>query len=256
MDLKSKEQPKYKQRLARCKKKYDDFKKDVEKKEKHASLKLPNRLRCTRAGPYAKNGYFHIAGKAARLQVYDLPASVLESRLVAAGVNPRKKGTTRAQQAQEYTFGFRPNGTGNNFLTSNRPYQSQAHHLVPDEALGPALFSDEQWAQLLKLPYDLNHGENIMLLPTSEKYCPIHSLPKHNGSHPDYNAMVKLDISKLKDYLQNTNCKNPEAPPLAILNDLVKFQGDYWDLLKSHGSVASVNEVAQNQMRQTANSDV
>jgi hypothetical protein len=251
MSEKTTEEPRYKKRVAAIKKKLDEFKEDCEgqKGKKHTPLKLKNRMRSSRSGPYSKNGYFHIAGKKGRRAAYDLPVALLEQRLIACNINPRKKGMTRREQAQQYTFTFEPEGGLNNWLSSNKPYGYQAHHLIPDEALSEDVFTEPKWVQLQKLPYDINHGQNIMLLPSGPKARGVHLLPQHNGSHPAYNALVKADMAKVKGKLKNTDCENPTPPPLAVLDSLIGYQEDYWSMLKTEGAAAlcTVNQAAQRQ---------
>jgi hypothetical protein len=246
-DLKSRLQPTWKKRIKRAKESVEEFKKDVEKKEKHSGTKLKNRMKYNRGGGYAVNGYFHLTKDDGRRKVYEVDAQTLGDRLEAAGINPRQRSMTRQQQAQLYTFAHKPSPAENNWLSSSRPYRYQAHHLVPDEMLKKAKFTEDQWVQLVKVPYNINHGENIMLLPESLRYCGLHKLPKHNGSHPAYNALVESDINKLKNHLKNTDCDNPEPPPMAVLTDLIQYQGAYWQILLDEGMVTActVNQAAQ-----------
>jgi hypothetical protein len=85
-----------------------------------------------------------------------------------------------------------------------------------------------------------------------DKHTVLHRLPKHNGSHPDYNDRVKTRLKKFKKDLKKTNCDSKNPPPLSVLNDMIKYQDDCFNFLKAKGKmnegqtkVPTVQSVAQ-----------
>ncbi len=84
---------------------------------------------------------------------------------------------------------------GVNFRVRNQPWDNDAHHIIPIEALSK--FFGEKLLVLQAAKYNVNAGVNILLLPTQEKYGRIYQLPVHLSHHPDYNEAVKkrLDIT-------------------------------------------------------------
>ena len=88
---------------------------------------------------------------------------------------------------------------GVNFRTSSRPWENDAHHLIPIESL--ATFFGDKLLVLQAAKYNINTGVNIMMLPTQEKYGRIYQLPIHPSNHPDYNEAVKRQLKGIKNNL-------------------------------------------------------
>ncbi len=85
---------------------------------------------------------------------------------------------------------------------TRNPYRWNAHHLIPQEAFytrdsnnKPVFEKDENFALLLQCEYFIDHGHNLILLPTEDWAVPVHSLIAHPNQHDDYTMDV---ISKLK----------------------------------------------------------
>ncbi len=240
--------------VAESKKSYDRFKTKWEKLEKkakeegeeseHLSDMAANPGVYGRGGSYAKNGYHYIKQKSDRKKVYDSTGAklkkALESRFKSA------QGTTvgSAEHISRYKFVYSKTtsaGKQFNFHNQNMPYQSQAHHIVPDKVFSTneGRFTEDDMVLLRKVPYNLNHGENIIFLPKHESNCVIHNLPKHNGSHPKYNDLVATDATKVKSKLgkkKAEDCKPTELPVIDVLKDLISYEKKYWDWLVKKGA--------------------
>jgi hypothetical protein len=242
--------PKWQRKVARWKKRLDDFKEDCQKlkdEDKHKVGLMKDLLVDSRGGDYSVYGYFVTAKKPKRRKVYTLSVRTLMKRLKDADIRPvgYKKSdeispAVRAAQAAKYVFEYKPPPDGQNWLSSYKPYRYQAHHLIPDEAVSEDIFGGaEPWAVMKKIPYDINHGENIMLLPATDKYTSIHQLPKHNGSHPDYNDMVIGRMSRFKKDLKKTDCDSKNPPPMSVLTDMISFQDTCFNFLKRKGKAGA-----------------
>lgn len=123
-----------------------------------------------------------------------------------------------------------------NFLSAKAPYANQAHHLLPEEIFNSdtSMISDDFMSLLMKIPYDIDHGENIIFLPEGLDNCPIHKLPTHCGSHPSYNQHVLEDINLLQNivHLFSQDIRECNATIcIGLLNGIIRLQNDYWDLI-------------------------
>lgn len=196
---------------------WKDNKEEGKKKandEKHFSTSLKKLGRITKGNAYAKNGYFQVAGMAARRKIYE--------RATVQKLNYKS--------------------SSDNFYTRKLPYSNQAHHILPKDSFSKKLgFTSKELKLLVRVPYDLNHGENIMFLPEDEADCKIHQLPSHRGGHKRYNKLVSQEIKELKSRLKTKEkppCEKKKGPQMAILADLKEYQDDWWKFLaKAYKSV-------------------
>lgn len=92
-----------------------------------------------------------------------------------------------------------------NFTTGFVPYGNQAHHIVNNSSLQKAInelaetFSLIRWVivgGLLTEKYNLNHKDNMLLLPTKNKDCRETGLPRHYGSHPNYSDEILVAVKR------------------------------------------------------------
>lgn len=94
-------------------------------------------------------------------------------------------------------------GVGKNFRTGKKPWENNAHHILPVASIREALTAVE-CKILLQGRYNLNAGENLIYLPKNQDIGKVMLMLTHPGSHPEYNAhietLVKQDIKpKLKE---------------------------------------------------------
>ncbi|MFY0526488.1 AHH domain-containing protein [Archangium gephyra] len=135
-----------------------------------------------------------------------------------------------------------------------RPYPWQAHHLLPESVFTEenTKFTDEQMMVLERSFYNINNGHNIMMLPSDERYVPVHKLIAHYSSHSNYTLRVKERMDKLSTELEAVFKKAKKekehlAPFKAILKSLHQLEDELWDyvLAISDASVAAVLEEIQ-----------
>lgn len=127
------------------------------------------------------------------------------------------------------------------------PFATQAHHIIQNEVFseGEERITPEELKLLAKIPYCLNHGENIIFLPDKLKNCEVFNLPLHNGSHPDYNNKSMKEIDGIKDQIkvsQNEACDVVEMPK-GVLQDLIDTQELLWKWTVKQGP-GSINNHA------------
>lgn len=204
------------------------------------------------ASGYRKKGHEAIAGMAARRKVYEYQESIARRlkgipELGIPAIAPRKPGlpTGSTDHVKGYLF-----GTGDNFKTGKVPYRNQAHHLVPRSTF-LTLFSARQREVLLRVPYDINNGKNIMFLPERMQDSYFSLLPYHSGDHRAYSNQVKRDAATLSKnlgkYLSQGLCEDARDPGQEIADKLMQLQDEYWNVLKNSGpkTVAVVGRAAE-----------
>jgi hypothetical protein len=130
------------------------------------------------------------------------------------------------------------------------PYGWEALHMIPasafylkDEKDQPA-FTDQQAALLMKTPYDVNHGHNIIMLPKLAWGAPVHGLLQHPSDHPEYTIRVIKDLQSLGKAVQKKvkeKKKDHKALVANFFERLKKIEDGCWDFLVDLGrsSVAS-----------------
>lgn len=174
--------------------------------DKHFAGNLGVLGRLTKGNAYAKNGYFQMESEPERKKVYE------------------RSGNKKTDYSSD----------NNNFINLKNPYPMQAHHILPKASFSEKQgFKEEQRKLLLRVPYDINHGENIIFLPEEESDCKVHCLPSHYGGHPKYIDIVGQEISSIRDKLKEKKkspCKE-KGPQMDILADLIDCQEDNWIFL-------------------------
>jgi len=243
----------YSKDVKRWKDKRTEFEGKTKNDEGHTIDALKDLGRLKRAGQYRRNGYFHIKGKSARKLAYDKDGSgvILGQNLARVGKGASGGITAgSAAHGKRYEFVYSRDialGKQHNFFCSYMPYRNEAHHLLPDSAFSDPNFTDDHRRILKKLPYDLNHGQNIIFLPNKLRDTPIHNLPEHNGNHPAYTSLVTKDLLLLRGKLgkfKKKPCDPDEPPGIGIMDNIIDSQQDYWDLLVKLGA-GNINRLAK-----------
>jgi len=87
-----------------------------------------------------------------------------------------------------------------NFETGFMPYANQVHHVLPNSVLkngvdtatnGDAALFEMIGQGLLVEKYNINHKDNMLILPSRWRDAVQVGLPTHCGDHPTYSATVK-----------------------------------------------------------------
>ena len=125
---------------------------------------------------------------------------------------------------------------GQNFLNAFTPYNHNHHHIMPWTCLNARL-KYEEIRLLQEAEYNLNDGDNMILLPCNPKFGIALKLPAHPYGHPTYNADVKTIVNQLKEAVKVTKKKHD----ITIKNnkdfkkELVHWQREQYDLIVDHG---------------------
>ncbi|WP_158620302.1 MULTISPECIES: AHH domain-containing protein [Corallococcus] len=117
------------------------------------------------------------------------------------------------------------------------PYRWQAHHLIPGEAFytedssgKPVIDTAENFDILLQTPYDIDHGHNLIMLPSVSWAVPVHSLLQHPNNHNGYTQDVIQGLSAIDaeiDTLRGQG-KPHEAIVGSVFEDLKKLEAELW----------------------------
>ncbi len=237
----------YKKRTEHWVKKREEFEKRVEEEGAH-TLKKGKYMAClSRSGPYRENGYFYIKDKTSRRDEYDLSLSDLGTGLLEAKIGT-KRGSGMTAGSKEHAKLYKydvaiEGGKRYNFMSTYVPYRNEAHHLLPIEAVPTSFKGKTKF--LGKLPYNINHGENIIFLPKNQRDTRVHKLPQHSGSHKNYNNRVKTELTKIASRLtakEEEYCKPEDPPPIAVLDDMIKLESQFWKVVVNMGADAKVNQ--------------
>jgi hypothetical protein len=212
----------------------------------HKTKGAKKEAKLIRSRTYRDNGYRTIKGNGGKKRRYaDLERiqGVLHER--GTTPTPKKDGLGRpiepasVAHARRYTF-----TSGKNFKIGGSPYANEAHHMLPVEAFGDKYFTAEQKEVLERIKYDVNNGKNIIFLPESDRDCEFHNLPQHNGSHPDYTALVDGDMQNVRTDVDKVLAEDPEHKNYSVQDMKKRFmdlQDQYWGHLASCGQI-KVNE--------------
>jgi hypothetical protein len=84
-----------------------------------------------------------------------------------------------------------------NFQKGYRPYNHDSHHMVPCEGLAEA-FEAEELLLLMEAEYNINRGENMIILPKKEKVGQALRLPVHYSNHTQYTEFVRAQLQSIK----------------------------------------------------------
>ena len=77
------------------------------------------------------------------------------------------------------------------------PFTNQAHHIIPISAFHHTFdFFECIWCQ--QCGYNINGGENIIILPAEERVGKAMRMLIHPTSHKDYNSAVQSELNKVK----------------------------------------------------------
>ncbi len=208
----------------------------------HETKASKRQAKLIRSHTYRENGYRTIKGNGGKKRRYanlELIQAVLRDR--GTKPVPRNDGLGRpiepasVPHARRYTF-----TSGKNFKIGGSPYANEAHHLLPVEAFGDKYFTAEHKEVLERMKYDVNNGKNIIFLPESIDGCAFHDLPQHNGSHPDYTALVDSDMQGVRNEIDTVLAQDPEHKNYSVKDMRQKFmdlQNDYWGHLAGCGQI-------------------
>ena len=252
------EDKKIKANKAANKKNKTKKKKDTSKAPKHLFSDFPNAGMLSKDGVYAENGYCYFEkggtgkGGGDRSRLYSEARSAM---FAFAWFGPRN-ATWLAKNCSidTLTINFNPTLSADTGISAQEhPYTWEAHHILPGNCFyrtsDGGAFSPEQRDILLKVPYDINHGENMIFLPgkRTNHLVPVHGLLQHYCSHTGYDVLVKNSFktevaNKLQDIIdKQEKCK--QTLDNKILDVLINLQQDYWDDIVDSSASAVTNVI-------------
>lgn len=121
-----------------------------------------------------------------------------------------------------------------------QPYPWQAHHLIPGEAFyaedfngSPVFDKPENFDILLQTAYDVDHGHNMMILPSKAWAVPVHALLQHANNHNNYSLDVMTGMKLIDDQIDTLRGQDKphEAIVANVFKELQNLESDLWDLL-------------------------
>lgn len=144
----------------------------------------------------------------------------------------------------------------------SKPYNWEAHHLIPGEAFTvmeatkgkkEEIFTPTQYQLLLMSDYDINHGHNIIALPSNamDFFQPVHNLIQHPSNHQEYTSRVIKEMKLIKRSLKEAEEELGEDHPkisVAIANSLRdkgQTEDKLWKLLVKLGEAIVTEKVTK-----------
>ncbi|HUQ84057.1 MAG TPA: AHH domain-containing protein [Gemmatimonadaceae bacterium] len=134
---------------------------------------------------------------------------------------------------------------GQNFANAFTPYNHNHHHIMPWTCLNGRLVYDEI-RLLQEAEYNLNDGENMILLPCNPHFGIALQLPAHPYGHPTYNADVKTVLNQMKEAVKVTKTNHD----ITVKNNkdfkkvLVDWQKEQYDLIVDYGELLATRFLA------------
>jgi hypothetical protein len=158
------------------------------------------------------------------------------------------------KQAESGHDNFLPRDNGG--LGFHYPYLHNWHHLIANEMLNKYL-KERRSLKLLEVlmasDYNINDGENIVLLPKEEKVGRIIKWSTHPNNHPKFDAYAKSKLGDLKDRLRaGLVRKKPHKITVkavaGVKKDLNDTSKDLRDMLEALGRLqpgAHINKIRE-----------
>jgi hypothetical protein len=162
-------------------------------------------------GAYRTNGYFAITDDKAKRSYYEKTAKELKDRAAKIGVKAAWSeagvGVTTAKVRdfrQEGAWHFE--NDRNFYDNGNWPYPHNSHHILPWASLKEVL-SYAEAKLLIAAKYNINAGDNIIILPCNDKAALMLRMYKHPNNHKDYNKAVIEVINDVKKEIRGKSRK-------------------------------------------------
>lgn len=139
-----------------------------------------------------------------------------------------------------------------NYHKGNHPFGNQHHHILPVGAFHDQL-DHEELILLMLAGYNINCGENLIILPTEERIGRVMEMLIHPTNHRAYSASAKNKVKKIKSKLSKAAddeeeghhpVEEDEIPNLK--SELIEWSKQMWGTLYIAGKTtpgAQVNTV-------------
>jgi len=120
--------------------------------------------------------------------------------------------------------------------TQKYPYKWEAHHLLPGSAFyyeidGELVFTLKQIRLILQTDYNINHGHNLIFLPSVDWACPVHTLVCHPSDHPNWTMKIMGMIKEISHSLSKIeeDSKPHEQIKTNLFEELKDTEEQAWD---------------------------
>jgi len=124
-----------------------------------------------------------------------------------------------------------------NFTVSSVPWKNQIHHVLNHSSLVKVIGSFENITDVVSLGlleelYNINHKDNVVILPTEDKWTRKTGLPTHS-SHPAYSKLVKIDVENALAGYEDLNEQaddpgHPKPDPIAVKEKLLNISKKWY----------------------------
>lgn len=137
---------------------------------------------------------------------------------------------------------FTPNAKINSKTAGNAyPYAWNGHHMIPcgafyqgqkKDGMLKEIFNEDQYALLLMSDFNVNHGQNVIPLPSRHPFFQaVHDMVLHPSNHNNYTKMVQEKMKKVAKGLEELTDQADEPHPeisVAIAEELSDFEDKLW----------------------------
>lgn len=196
---------------------------------------------------YRETGYYYVKTQPGRMMVYT-STNVNTNKVFGSDALFMTDGCMMSS-SKAANFNKRARDNSNKKKKSNQqyPYKWQAHHILPGEVFKTGEVFEYAERQVLKrTDYNINRGENIIMLPGSgaNMFVSVHSLLQHPTNHVQYTAQVKDSLSTINDELKKIVKKEKKHDKVKsnFLGLLSKLENAFWQQIvaTSHAAVTAV----------------
>ena len=125
-----------------------------------------------------------------------------------------------------------------NFTISALPWRNQVHHVLNHSSMQKVIASFENISEvitkgLLGELYNINHKDNVVILPTEDKWSRVTGLPAH-ASHPAYSKLVLKDVKNALAEYDDINDEaesedHPKPDSVAVKSELLKVSQKWYE---------------------------
>lgn len=191
-------------------------------KPPHANPTLPKRAILAKGTEYARNGATYI--RKTRASEYSNFTHLAP---------PAFQANVAAKASITVPSNFAPAMSG-----QTQPYPWRAHHMIPGEAFytigankKPVFHKAENFELLEQTPYDIDHGHNMILLPSIGWAVPVHALLQHPNNHDSYTMDVIEGLSRINKDIDTLRGKavSHEAIVANVFEQLKSLETELWN---------------------------
>jgi hypothetical protein len=204
---------------------------------------------------YRKKCYTELKDHPTRRKLYelDLQDNAVRERLQTVSMPEEYKIGANRKMTERYRTPVNPLEPGNEkvwgFDHSNNfkenafePFNHNYHHIMPDEVLTKEL-KYEELAVLQAAEYNINKGNNLIILPCSPAIGVALALPTHPGRHGSRTNYAQDCINEINEIKQEVSMDENANPPHpitdetapAVREDLEAWQNDEFDDIVAYG---------------------